>query len=454
MTARSSAVAALFVLSAVVMHWGIVPVYADATALSSSSGVKESKNFWSLYGRAETRLMSSVKNRLVFRDRYNVQVMSSRFQKNLLRCSELATEWNRSLDCNRWPERVTARLRWGQISEGESFWKREWMYADCTPTRNVSGGCLTVIFQCQSNTQQHIAVEINVEGLFEEHIGSQLSLAAVSHYVHRFKASNDGAKRETYRNNYNPERSLSIRGLFFGGACRSDLDDALMNWLAALAVSFVYCGLWVIIFQWRWGNFFGGVLLALAGAIFLYVITDAGRMPCWLQNADSQADHQTVNHSDEEYVRYENGATIHTNTIEGYFSIFKRGMKGVYQHCSEKHLHRYLAEFDFRYNNRSAKGVEDVERTERALRGIKGKRLTYRRSYGAAEGLCLDDANRDQSVVGIGRLGGGTSFLGHNSPPLLALIHIRCPPCLDSLIYAIGLLRQWRTTLLAHCRSG
>ena len=69
---------------------------------------------------------------------------------------------------------------------------------------------------------------------------------------------------------------------------------------------------------------------------------------------------------------------IHTNTVEGYFSIFKRGMKGVYQHCSEKHLHRYLAEFDFRYNARSALGVEDEARTEKALRGIKGKRLTYR----------------------------------------------------------------------------
>lgn len=89
------------------------------------------------------------------------------------------------------------------------------------------------------------------------------------------------------------------------------------------------------------------------------------------------AAHETVNHSAEEYVRYENGEAIHTNTVEGYFSIFKRGMKGVYQHCSEKHLHRYLAEFDFRYNNRSAQGVEDEERRDRALSGAKGKRLTY-----------------------------------------------------------------------------
>ncbi len=69
--------------------------------------------------------------------------------------------------------------------------------------------------------------------------------------------------------------------------------------------------------------------------------------------------------------------TISTNTVEGYFSIFKRGMKGVYQHCQEKHLHRYLAEFDFRYSNRVKLGVGDVERAERALKGIVGKRLTY-----------------------------------------------------------------------------
>ena len=86
------------------------------------------------------------------------------------------------------------------------------------------------------------------------------------------------------------------------------------------------------------------------------------------------ASHGAVNHSKAEYVRGE----ITSNTVEGYFSIFKRGMKGVYQHCSEKHLHRYLAEFDFRYSNRSAFGVNDEARTERALQGVVGKRLTYR----------------------------------------------------------------------------
>jgi hypothetical protein len=69
---------------------------------------------------------------------------------------------------------------------------------------------------------------------------------------------------------------------------------------------------------------------------------------------------------------------VHTNSAEGFFSIFKRGMTGVYQHCAEKHLHRYLAEYDFRYNNRVKLGVGDVARTDLALQGIVGKRLTYR----------------------------------------------------------------------------
>lgn len=88
------------------------------------------------------------------------------------------------------------------------------------------------------------------------------------------------------------------------------------------------------------------------------------------------AGHETVNHSAGEYVR----GDVHTNTVEGYFSIFKRGMKGVYQHCSEKHLHRYLAEFDFRYNHRVALGVDDQERRHKALSGVVGKRLTYKDS--------------------------------------------------------------------------
>jgi hypothetical protein len=83
--------------------------------------------------------------------------------------------------------------------------------------------------------------------------------------------------------------------------------------------------------------------------------------------------HGVVRHQQGEYGRGE----VTTNTVEGYFSIFKRGMKGVYQHCAEKHLHRYVAEYEFRYNNRSALGVEDQERARVALRGAAGKRLKY-----------------------------------------------------------------------------
>jgi transposase-like protein len=94
------------------------------------------------------------------------------------------------------------------------------------------------------------------------------------------------------------------------------------------------------------------------------------------------AEHGVVNHTAGEYVR----GTVHTNTVEGYFSIFKRGMKGVYQHCSEKHLHRYLAEFDFRYNNRIARGVNDEARATRMVKGVVGKRLTYQGTNGRPVG--------------------------------------------------------------------
>lgn len=88
------------------------------------------------------------------------------------------------------------------------------------------------------------------------------------------------------------------------------------------------------------------------------------------------AGHGFTRHGQGEYVS-KSDSTIHTNTIEGFFSVFKRGMKGVYQHCGHNHLNRYLAEFDFRYNNRAALGVNDVMRAESLLRGVKGKRLTY-----------------------------------------------------------------------------
>lgn len=91
------------------------------------------------------------------------------------------------------------------------------------------------------------------------------------------------------------------------------------------------------------------------------------------------AEHATVNHGQKEYGRGKGDALVTTNSIEGFFSVFKRGMKGVYQHCSEQHLHRYLAEFDFRFNERAALGVDDSQRTVTMLKGIVGKRLTYRR---------------------------------------------------------------------------
>jgi transposase-like protein len=87
--------------------------------------------------------------------------------------------------------------------------------------------------------------------------------------------------------------------------------------------------------------------------------------------------HETVCHSKKEYAR----GDVHCNSAEGYFSIFKRGMRGVYQHCSEKHLHRYLAEFDFRYNHREALGFCDESRTIAAIKGAEGKRLTYQRPH-------------------------------------------------------------------------
>lgn len=86
------------------------------------------------------------------------------------------------------------------------------------------------------------------------------------------------------------------------------------------------------------------------------------------------SEHGVVNHKAEEWVR----GDVYTNTAEGYFSVFKRGMRGIYQHCSEGHLHRYLAEYDFRYNNRQALGVDDERRAEIALSGVAGKRLYFR----------------------------------------------------------------------------
>ena len=102
------------------------------------------------------------------------------------------------------------------------------------------------------------------------------------------------------------------------------------------------------------------------------LMTDESRL--YIKVGKEFASHETVIHSHKEYAR----GDVNTNSVEGYFSIFKRGMKGVYQHCSEKHLHRYLAEFDFRYNHRIALGFNDGERMTLAVTNAAGKRLTYR----------------------------------------------------------------------------
>ena len=109
-----------------------------------------------------------------------------------------------------------------------------------------------------------------------------------------------------------------------------------------------------------------------------YIMTDEAAF-YHKQFRDVFLGHGRVAHTRGEYGR----GRIHTNTVEGYYSIFKRGMKGVYQHCSEKHVHRYVAEFDFRYNNREATGCDDGQRSVQALRGISGKRLLYADSLAA-----------------------------------------------------------------------
>lgn len=103
--------------------------------------------------------------------------------------------------------------------------------------------------------------------------------------------------------------------------------------------------------------------------------TDESRL--YTTTGEEYAEHQTVNHTAKEYAR----GIVHTNTIENVFSVFKRGMIGVYQHCGEAHLHRYLAEFDFRYNRRTALKWTDAERAEDLLRKVRGKRLTYRSAH-------------------------------------------------------------------------
>jgi len=108
------------------------------------------------------------------------------------------------------------------------------------------------------------------------------------------------------------------------------------------------------------------------------LLTDESRL--YVETGKEFNSHETVKHSAGEYVR----GVIHTNTVENVFSVFKRGMRGVYQHCGEAHLFRYVAEFEFRYNRRAALKVSDRERAEDAIRGATGKRLTYRQPDEAA----------------------------------------------------------------------
>ena len=109
-----------------------------------------------------------------------------------------------------------------------------------------------------------------------------------------------------------------------------------------------------------------------------HVMTDEARLYTGLKRDYGFTKHSTVNHSKKEYAR----GKVTTNTVEGYFAILKRGLIGTYHRVGEKHLQRYVNEFDFRYNNRSALGIEDMERADRALKGISGKRLTYRWTNG------------------------------------------------------------------------
>lgn len=121
------------------------------------------------------------------------------------------------------------------------------------------------------------------------------------------------------------------------------------------------------------GKMFDGVKAALKGNVSPQARLSTDQAKMYRKIAKDYAEHLRVNHSIDESVRGE----ASTNAAENFFSVFKRGMNGIYQHCSSEHLHRYLSEFDFRYNNRVALGVDDVERADKLLTGITGKRLTY-----------------------------------------------------------------------------
>ena len=129
------------------------------------------------------------------------------------------------------------------------------------------------------------------------------------------------------------------------------------------------------------GKVFDGIKDALHGNVHPNARLNTDDARIYRNIAKAYAEHMVVNHSADEYVRGE----AYTNTVEGFFSVFKRGMKGIYQHCSGAHLHRYLSEFDFRYNNRVALKVNDQQRADRLLDGVVGKRLTYETTAGRGE---------------------------------------------------------------------
>lgn len=108
-------------------------------------------------------------------------------------------------------------------------------------------------------------------------------------------------------------------------------------------------------------------------AVDAYVMTDEA---AHYKNLNKHFKHDRVTHFDKEYV-CKLDPNIHTNTVEGFYSIFKRGMKGIYQHCSSEHIQRYITEFDFRYNHRAKLGFTDADRAEALLKGIEGRRLIY-----------------------------------------------------------------------------
>jgi transposase-like protein len=150
------------------------------------------------------------------------------------------------------------------------------------------------------------------------------------------------------------------------------------------------------------------------------------------------AEHKAVDHSRLEYAYKYDGRTVSTNTAENYFSILKRGIYGVYHSVSEAHLSRYLAEFDFRYSNRSALGIEDAERAAKALKGIEGKRLTYNQPT-ALRGPKIRFGSHQESLEGRAIQGRESDGRGTNPRPLCLLNRPRhCDPSYISILSGLS----------------